>query len=350
MTFSTNGAFDEQGQEARLVLNRADVERLLAGAGSPAKLNLAGISLNKADLSNLDLSGANLSEADLTRANLAGARLTSANLSEANLFIANLHGANLRGANLSRAKLNPAELGEADLSEADLSGADLSSADLSTTRLQDANFSGANLTDVYLTPRQKDQLLLSKVVVQGANTIRLVFELDEAPAPAAFSSGTSSLPTEKLGQPEPNLVCRIAQTSLSAVEFGLMIAGLGRLYAKGRLINQGRYSQLVAFTQTGDLAPEETGGLSIKSLHSVENGFELTFGVGEGDSLLAKALENALTGRRSLEEQAAKLIDELNSGLEVELKKVLVQLLLPELAQLSRLPGFSLKIEEAQQS
>jgi hypothetical protein len=344
MTFSSNGASDEQGQKAQPVLTRADVERLLAGAGSPAKLNLSGVSLNKADLSNLDLSGANFSETDLTRANLSRANLSGANLREANLFIANLHGAILRQANLSGAKLNPAELGQADLSEADLSGADLSSADLSTTRIQGANFSGANLTDVYLTARQKDQLLLSKAAVHGANTIRLVFDIEEEPVPLSAPAPAPSFAAEPAYQ-ELHLSFDPGESRLDAVQFGLALVGLGRLYAKAGLINQGLYSQVAAISHGGDFSSEETGQLSLKQLGRAENGFKITFGLDQGASQLAKALENALNGPLPLEEQAARLIDELKPGLDADLKKVLAQLLLPELTQLSRLPGLSLKAE-----
>ena len=340
MTFSNNGASDEQGQKALPVLTRDDVERLLAGAGSPAKLNLSGVSLNKADLSNLDLSGANLSDTDLTRANLSRSNLSGANLREANLFIANLHGAILRRANLSGAKLNPAELGEVDLSEADLTGADLSSADLSTTRIQGANFSGANLTDVYLTSRQKDQLLLSKAAIQGANTIRLVFGMEEEPAPL---SDTSAVPPPAAPIPgELRLRFSPGESGLDAVQFGLALAGLGRLYAKIGLISQGRYSRLAAISQSGDFSAEEAGHLSLKRLDSAENGFEITFSLDASVSQYAKALEIALNSQPQLEEQATRLIDELNPDLGAELKKVLAQLLWPELAQLSRLPGLSL--------
>ena len=108
-------------------------------------VDLANVSIPKANLTNANLNDANLSGADLIGANLSGADLIGANLSGADLIGANLSGVHLIGANLSSAKLSGVNLIDANLSSADLSGADLFNADL-----RSAELIGAKLTQTQL--------------------------------------------------------------------------------------------------------------------------------------------------------------------------------------------------------
>jgi uncharacterized protein YjbI with pentapeptide repeats len=106
-----------------------------------------------ADLSGAILIGAHLLDTNFTGANLAGAHLVGAYLTHANL-----HGASLRGANLRHADLSFARLRDADLSGADLFGVDLTHADLS----------GAHLQGVDLRSRRFDeQTNLNGILVDG---------------------------------------------------------------------------------------------------------------------------------------------------------------------------------------
>jgi uncharacterized protein YjbI with pentapeptide repeats len=126
-------------------LTRADVERMVAAAGSTSELDLRGADLRHADLSDLDLSGAHLE-----RARLDGARLIAANLQEAQLQHAQLEAADLRGAILSGARLDGADLSGAHLDGASLQGAYLTFAHLAHARLDGAHLRGAHLEDATL--------------------------------------------------------------------------------------------------------------------------------------------------------------------------------------------------------
>ncbi|HEX2911588.1 MAG TPA: pentapeptide repeat-containing protein, partial [Chloroflexia bacterium] len=293
MNFNSNGSSDRQNQE-RPVLNRADVERLLAREGGSGHLRLSGYSFNRADLSRLDLSGADLSESDLTAVNLSEANLTGANLSGANLFIANMRRAILRRANLAGAKLNPAELGEADLSKANLSGTDLSSADLSTTRLEGANFSGADLTDAYLTTRQKDALLQSGISFRGSNAIRLVFlPEDELPSPGSGPSPTAATQS----QAAKVISCRVNPPVLTALNLSRLLTVAHRLYILFTLLEQGDYTRLVKFSRAGlDASPEEFA-LEVTDFERDEKGLALGFRPNSGPAEVAEALETALSSQ-----------------------------------------------------
>ncbi|MGA8198264.1 MAG: pentapeptide repeat-containing protein [Acetobacteraceae bacterium] len=66
----------------------------------PARVNLSGAQVPKANLLRADLSGANLGGADLTGAILSGANLNRADLTRAHLNGADLTGAHLSGADL----------------------------------------------------------------------------------------------------------------------------------------------------------------------------------------------------------------------------------------------------------
>jgi hypothetical protein len=123
-----------------------DVQAALTVIGrrikGPGAVDLASVSIRKANLS-----GANLSDADLSRANLSGADLSYADLSRANLINTNLSGANLINTNLSGAYLVGANLTDAGLGIANLIGANLS----------EANLSGAFLVSANLTQTQLDK-------------------------------------------------------------------------------------------------------------------------------------------------------------------------------------------------
>jgi hypothetical protein len=114
----------------------------------PGVVNLANVSIPKANLSGAGLFGTNL-----FGTNLSGALLAFANLGRASLINADLTKAELYGANLSGADLSGADLSGADLSGAtkvEVYGAVLSGANLSGANLSGANLSGAKLSQTQL--------------------------------------------------------------------------------------------------------------------------------------------------------------------------------------------------------
>jgi hypothetical protein len=110
----------------------------------PGAVDLANVSIPKADLTDANLRAGNLDSADLRSADLSGANLSDANLVGADLSghlsgdMIYARGADLTDANLSGAKLWGANLDSADLLGANLSGADLYGAKLTQRELDKA--------------------------------------------------------------------------------------------------------------------------------------------------------------------------------------------------------------------
>jgi hypothetical protein len=115
--------------QAALTVGRREMRR-----EGTERIDLAYVSIPRANLTEAILNGANLRGADLRDAHLTGARLSGAALSSANLTIANLRDANLSDADLNDANLNDATLTGANLSDAIILGANLTGANLSSVR------------------------------------------------------------------------------------------------------------------------------------------------------------------------------------------------------------------------
>jgi uncharacterized protein YjbI with pentapeptide repeats len=145
-----------EGRHLGQRLTRAEVEQLVAEAGTSAGLDLVGADLRGADLSGLSLAGADLRAAMVQGAGLARANLTRARLDEANLEAADLRGALLTGARLDRAQMSGAHLDGAALQGAHLAGAHLAHASLEGARLGGAFLDGATLWGVRLGGAELD--------------------------------------------------------------------------------------------------------------------------------------------------------------------------------------------------
>lgn len=279
-------------------LTRADVERCLQDVKSSRKLNLHGENLMGADLSDLDLSGADLSKAklngadlsgadlretDLSVANMRGANLSEANLSGANLFLTNLHAANLIRANLSgtdlqhakslnkanlfranlikadlhgtillganlieanliETNLSGANLTGAELSRANLSGADLSNAHLDRAKLNGANLSGANLSKANLLETDLSETDLSETDLSKAylreDYLKKFISLSERIQAASRKS---------------TLRIRITEEPLTLSNLTTILSAFTGLATKCWLIANGRFSDLIEYTQTHDV-------------------------------------------------------------------------------------------------
>lgn len=255
-------------------LTREEVERRLAAAGTSERLDLHRENLSGVDLSNLDLHGANLNGADLRRANLrradlrradlSMAQLNHADLTEANLSEASLSWANLSGAHLSGADLRRADLNIASLNRADLSGAYLFEASLRQVNLRGANLSGANLRRANLVMADLSEANLTRAdltraIITADQYAQLqehgIINLDTARILRATRTKGSPQPvTDPLGSRTPDemipLSFRILEDSLTAHTLTTVLSAFTELHTKCWLIQQGRFADLMDYTQT----------------------------------------------------------------------------------------------------
>jgi len=151
-----SGDIDDR-RSSRVQLSGVSFQRANLRAAHLYMAVLQDASFLGADLSGAILIGAHLLDTNFTDANLAGAHLVGAYLTHANL-----RGASLRGANLMHADLSSAGLRDADLSGANLFGADLTHTDLSG-----ANLCGADVR----THRIDDQTKLTGIRVDDATRL-----------------------------------------------------------------------------------------------------------------------------------------------------------------------------------
>lgn len=154
-------------------------ERIMLRNANLQKVDLAGLSLEKAclrevNLQGANLDGANLKEADLYKANLesdlgGGGPFTS--LKKVDLQQANLQGSNLNGVNLTNANIKRVNLQGASLIDATLKWADLEQANLTNANLETADLFGANLKGVDFQGANLDGANLGKADLQGAKNL-----------------------------------------------------------------------------------------------------------------------------------------------------------------------------------
>jgi uncharacterized protein YjbI with pentapeptide repeats len=120
-------------------------------------LNMANVSLRKADLNGATLDGVNLSEADLTGCSMEGAYAERTNLTRGKLDGASLARTNFSGSNLARATFVGAKLKGANFTNVELRGVNLSNADMrdvlieGNTSFYEAKASGADFRAAWVT-------------------------------------------------------------------------------------------------------------------------------------------------------------------------------------------------------
>lgn len=236
--------------------------------------NLRGADLRASSFHRANLDGADLSSAELESADFYNASLSSAYLSEALLFRSNfsrsdLLGADLRGANLREASLYAARLSYAKLSDTDLRRANLSyallyHADLSEADLRRANLSYALLYHVDLSGANLHQANISEA--EGFDRSKNLNQADLAGAIMAVPIETlpESMVSKVLGIPTYNsnrrttkhtteFHLRIDETPLYLHHVAHVLSALTDLGVLCWLTAQGRYRDVVTYTQTRDL-------------------------------------------------------------------------------------------------
>ena len=167
--------YDTESKERDIRQPEKDIQAIMTVIGRRTK---------EQDKGKLDLIGVSLQRAYLQKAHLEEAFLQRAHLEEAKLWEAHLQEAHLEGAFLQRADLQRADLKGAYLQRADLQRADLQRADLKGAYLQEADLEGAHLGEAKLWEAE-----LQKVHLKGADLQRADLkkaELQEAHLEGAF--------------------------------------------------------------------------------------------------------------------------------------------------------------------
>lgn len=304
-------------------LSEADLrEAILGGAKlDGAKLdgaNLSQVRLILVDFHEAKMSQANLSQADLSWSDLSGANLSNANLSEAKLIETDLTNADLRnasltranfsGANLSGARLVGAELHEVNLSGANLAGAYLSEQQkgflevLGDVLGLDETRSAQELSDL-------DAQTQPEETAQSPNGHVPVAELDglEPPARAAVKATADLPPLASVTNPDslqpefaetelpalsteskqqnqgqagltpafdeentasPTLSLVLKEQPLNVQSLARLLSALDELYFRFRLIEQGRFAELIKFHHSPDKRPNHNSSLTVRILLS----------------------------------------------------------------------------------
>jgi hypothetical protein len=152
---------------ARLDLIGANLRRAQAAYAQLYMADLHGAQLQAATLFRAQLKGAYLADAQLQEANLVEAQLQEAMLARANLERSSLFGANLEGAYLDGAELGGANLERAQLRKAILTGANLHSAKLDGAQLHGAQASRATTWPYGFDPQAQGVLLVEDQGVAG---------------------------------------------------------------------------------------------------------------------------------------------------------------------------------------
>ena len=182
-----------------------------------------------------------------------------------NLYKANLSEATLFGANLSGANLSEATLFGANLSGANLSGADLFAANLSGADLAAANLRGANLTEVV--------------------------GLDEPRVATAESTSTFRI--------------RIMEEPLRPHNLTSIISAITELTTKCWLIGNGRFANLIEYTQTRDVRFVEETQLIITRI-TYNSPFDASFKIDLSASNLAEAIRTTIDGVKQAKQRLKK--------------------------------------------
>jgi uncharacterized protein YjbI with pentapeptide repeats len=371
-------------------------------------VNLREAKMGQANLSEADLSWSDLSGANLALTDLSGAKLVETDLTGANLQGANLSGANFSGANLGDARLVGADLAGVNLSGANLSGAYLSEAQktlleplgdvlgLAETRSAQALLELEGLAQPEEPPRSPNGLVApaeevalgldqagpTSAILEAAANLPLLAPDPDQPLPPdllepdlSFLVGGPELPDpaasdESLDHTDaavPTLKLVVKEQPLSVHSLVKLLAALEELDSCFRLIERGRWADLVDFHRSPDRWRDRPAALTLKKLNSANGEIELTSGETENSATTLPALRDLLAGLGKVRKPARpktggleigpeglekafnaarllaeKVLQTFSSGLEPEVRAMAAQIMLANIIQLAEGPFIEL--------
>lgn len=303
----------------RLVLVKLQEAKLCQANLSHCDLSWSDLS--RANLSRADLSEAKLVETDLTGADLRDAILTNANFSGANLTEARLIGADLQAVNLSGANLTGAYLSEQQKALLDLRGDVLGLAEtrtaqeLSDLEAQHAPEEVPESPNGFVTPIalvDLEQPAPDATALEAAAELPLLvpetFEdtaataaaLPDLPSLVVALDSQSQGPDATAETPVPDeaaapgLKLLIKEQPLGAQSLANLLAALEELYGCFRLIEQGRFAELIEFSRITAKRGEQPAALIITGFSSASGEIELASA--ENPSTSLQGLDGILAG------------------------------------------------------